>query len=449
MRRRRFLRTASALAVVSAGVASAEMETERNAVANRQDSGLVWSSRDRQIGTQHLFDVARGVDYPFLVCGYGGDGDDQQPLVRVTDRWGRQESQRRGPQWGDQGHVLLALDDGYLLAGVDGGEPMLAAFTDLSNRSWRRTYDGTPDGQVRAMTTGDGHAVGWNQSDESAGPVVVGTDETGAERWTDHLPAGRSLSDVVSAGPDPGTVVVIGTATADDAPAWATVWQPDGTRTRDLVLDTPGDGPEAAVEDENGVVLAGTTDDGWWLQKQAVDWSVTWTRRYAADGSDRGVDDLVSRVDRYGLLGHDRNGAVVVRTDGHGGEQWRGRYAPYTDGDGPADRGHALLPVAGDEFVIAGDTAPGEEGRDWWLARVGEPGVATPAAVPEPTPTRPPTTFPPTTAPPTDSMSKTATPEPTGETTSEPSQSTDLPGFGVLAAATGLSGWLAFRTRGD
>jgi len=147
-----------------------------------------------------------------------------------------------------------------------------------------------------------------------------------------------------------------------------------------------------------------------------------------------------------------------VTLAGTGEERWRGRYAPYAgsdgDGDEPADRGNAMVPVAADEFVLAGTTAPSEEGRDCWLARVGEPGAATPADVPDPTPTPPPTTMPSrTTAPPTgptptESVSPSPTPDTGTRTPASPTVS-DGPGSGVLTALAGLSGWLAVRRSDD
>jgi len=67
------------------------------ATRSRQPSGIVWSHRDRNPGTQRLFDVLRGPDGGFTACGYGTPSGDPRTLVRVTDRWGRPESQRRGP----------------------------------------------------------------------------------------------------------------------------------------------------------------------------------------------------------------------------------------------------------------------------------------------------------------------------------------------------------------
>jgi len=66
----------------------------------------------------------------------------------------------QGPEWGDRGHELVPLDGGSLLAGTDGDSPMLGRFADPSGPAWTRTYDGTPEGTVRAATTGDDHAVG-------------------------------------------------------------------------------------------------------------------------------------------------------------------------------------------------------------------------------------------------------------------------------------------------
>ena len=112
-----------------------------------------------------------------------------------------------------------------------------------------------------------------------------------------------------------------------------------------------------------------------------------------------------------------------------------------------------MVPVGDGEFVLAGATAPGEEGRDWWVARVGEPGAATPYT-PDPTPTPPPNTLPPTTTPPTGSAptpDDDGTRSPGAAGTPSASSPTDGagPGFDVLAALAGLSGYLAARRRED
>lgn len=456
MDRRAFLRAGAAVAVPALvpGVTAASTGS-----GTGRAGGVVWSQRDPNPGTQRLFDVVRGPGDGFTVCGYGTSGGGARPLVRVTDRWGRSESQRRGPEWGDRCHELLPLDRGHLLAGVDDDAPMLGRFEDLSGPVWTRTYDGTPEGTIRAATTGDAHAVGWTEPadpPDTAGVAVVGTDTGGNERWSDRAGDGRRLVELLSTGTDPPSLVAVGTR-IDGPRGSATVWEPDGAQVRDARLETPGDGPAAAVAAGGAVTLAGTGEDGWWLQRRRPDWGVDWTRTYDAGGTDRGVDDLVVQGDGYGLLAHDAEGAVVLRTDAGGGERWRGRYAPSSggDGEGATDRGRSMLPVGDDGFVLAGSAA-GEEGRDWWVARVGEPGATTPADVPDPTPTPPPTTAPPTGPPPTGSGSPSPTPDAGTRAPELPDDgsggdatASDGPGFGVLAALAGLSGWLAARRRDD
>jgi hypothetical protein len=409
-----------------------------------------------------MFDVVRGPKHPFTLCGYDTSAGHDRTFLLVADQWGRVQNLRRASEengLGARSYELADPDEGFLLVGTDGESPLLVGGPDpLAPPAWIRTYDGTPEGAVHAATPGDDHVVGWTEAvdpPEPPGVRVVGTDATGEERWSDRSGDGRRLVDLLPADADPGSFLAIGTR-ADSPGGWTTAWEPDGTQVRDTSFETPGDGPASAVIDGEGLVLAGTSEEGWWLQRRRPDRGVDWTRTYPADGDDRGVDDLVTQEDGYGLLAHDTGGTVVLRT-GPGGEvRWWGRYAPYTDDDGPADRGHAMVPVD-DEFVITGATAPGEEGRDWWIARVGEPGVATPYT-PDPTPTPPPNTIPPTTSPPTDSApapsdpptptaAGTRTPEPSADGSGASPTSGDGPGFGVLAAFAGLSGWLAARRR--
>lgn len=446
--RRGFLRTTAGIALLTGapGVASATTEP-------RRDPGIVWTRRDANPGTQQLFDVVRGPDHPFAFCGYGTSYGDDRTVVRLTDRWGRLRSQRRGSddnEWGDRGHELLVHEDGLLLAGVDDDAPLLLGINDpLAPPDWARTYDGTPEEAVHAATTGDGYAVGWTEAGESADAVMVGTDRTGTQQWSDRPGENRRLTGLVSAGTDSASLVAVGRHTDGTRGGWATAWSSDGSRERDLALDAPGDGPAVAVADCAAVVLAGATGDGWWLQRRASDWSVDWTRTYAAEGSDRGVDDLVARSDGFGLLAHDEEGTVLLRADERGEEHWRGRYAPYTDGNRPADRGHAMVPVDGDEFVLAGVTAPGEDGRDWWAARVGEPGATTPADTPEPTPTPTPTDATFTSPPGSTDDTGTRNSESPGDGGGEAPTSSTATGFGVGAAVAGLAGWLGIQRRDE
>jgi hypothetical protein len=498
MRRRSFLRTggSAALAAAVPGFASATATSTDGDGSGADDPGVVWSARHSQSGTQALHDVAAGTTTPYVVCGHGRDGDYERALVRTTDRWGRAEHQRRGPEWGTRGDALIARKDayrGYLYAGVDDGAPLLAGLDDPLSQSWRRTYDGTPDDGVRAAATADGHALGWTEVGESTEGIVVGTDESGVEQWSDRLDGRRLTALVATVGVVDGTATPTAGATADgaadavatprpDSPtvaavgtdgesgdgesdAWLVTWGADGDRRTDRTLDVPGDGPATVVTDGSGIVLAGTTDEGVWIQRRTARWVVDWTETHSVEGV-RGVDDLVVRrgggsaETGYGLLAYDASSAVVLRTDDGGTERWRGRYRASPDGQSGGDRGHAMLPVDNDEFVVVGSTAEGPEGRDWWTARVGEPGESTPASVPEPTPTAPPTTFPPprTTAATPGSETESATP--TADRSGDGPPVTDVlrsesrsratgPGFGVVTALAALGGWLAIQRPGE
>lgn len=500
MHRRTVLRTCAAAvgAAAAAGVASAADGDRASGETQDDDpsdgAGLVWSARDEGLGEETLLDVAPGTDTPFVACGYGRDGDDSRAVVKTTDRWGRTEHQRRGPDWGTRGDALLAHDDGYVYAGVDDGAPLLARLSTPLDQSWRHTFDGAPAGRVHAAAAGGTYALGWSSDDDGSEATVAATDATGAEQWTNTVELGR-LTALLAVGPALGdNSTTEGTATgrtATDAPpagrslvavgargdrdvegGWVAEWRPDGTRRFDRTLSLPGP-PAAAASDEGGVVLAGTTDGGdLFLRRFRQDWTVDWTATYPHDGEDPTVTDLVVRhgagESGFGLLAHDADGTVVVRTGLDGGEQWRGRYAPSPDEWAGANRGYALAAVANDEFVVAGASAEGPEGRDWWLARVGDPATATPADVPDPTPTPGPTTTPPptptatpidaipTTADPTDTRTATPHVDTDGPGTATPTatlhdESTGTgPGFGVGAALAGLAGLAGLeRWRGE
>jgi hypothetical protein len=434
--RRRLLRAGGSLVLASLAPGAA-------GVARAAADGVVWSRTGRHPGTQRLYDVVHGPE-GFLVCGYGRHDGETRGVVAVADERGRIRGRRRGPEWGSRAHDVVATDGTYLLAGRDGDAPTLVGFDPPFDRQWRATYRGTVAGTAHASTRGEGHAVAWNDRREPVGPVVVGTDDEGAERWRDRPGDGR-LTDLLA--PDARSLVGVGVG--DEDGGWATVWNPDGSRERDLSLSAPGEGPLAAAADGGGVVLAGTTGEGWWLERRTPEWDVAWTRRYAGGGEGRGVDDVVVRADGYGVLGHDGGETVLLRTDGSGAEEWRGRYAS-SGGSGGRDRGLGMVPVDGDEFVLAGADGSGAEGADWWTARVGRPGATTPAATTTPPPTdATSTTTPPptdatftTTPPPTDAAS---TVPPTDGTTADTDGTTSslLPGFGVLAALGGLAGWVA------
>lgn len=443
--RRRFL----TLSAVGAGLSVLPASVS---AASRRDSGLVWTHREDSLGTRYWTDIVPGSEAPFVLCGYDIT-DSEHTVVRTTDRWGRVRSQRRGPEWGDGSSALVAHDDGYLLAGIDENAPLLMGFPDPSASEflvpdWRMTYDGTPDGPVYATTADTGHAIGWTDTAETAGAVVVGTDATGTARWTDRLRDSRRMVELIAAPQSAGSVIAVGTHDGDATDGWATVWRSDGTRHRDRSLETP-DEPSAAVADGPAVVVAGTNEngDGVWLQRRTADWTVEWTHSYAAGGSNLDLDDLVVHAGGYGLLAHDADGTLLVSSDESGTERWRGRYTPYSKqtGGGAPVRGRAMIPVEGDEFVVAGSTAAGAEGRDAWVARVGDPEVATPAAVPtltpSPTPHGPltPTPSPTITTPDDRPTPSPATPSPT-DTPGE-----DGAGLGLLSALAGVCGWLVLR----
>lgn len=449
--RRRFL------AVSAFGTLSLASPGHWSRIVRAEQAGVVWTQRSDTDVLEYWADVAAGTDRPFVLCGRDKSAS-SHTRIRTTDQWGRQQSQRRGPEWGTGGFELVSHDDGYLMAGVADSAPLLIGFPDESASEflvpeWRVTYDGRTAGPVYATSTAAGHAVGWTETAEVTS-VVVGTDDTGTERWTDRL----GSREVVTLGPAPTSAgAVLGMGTRDGGSAgWVTVWTPEGARDREQSFETPGDGPSAAVVDGSAVIVTGRTDDGFWLQKRTADWSVEWTRTVSVTGRDHGVDDVVARTDGYGLLAHDDRGALVVRTDETGAERWRGQYAPYSEGaeDRAPVRGHAMVPVAGDEFVVAGSVRPGTADRDSWVARIGEPGIATPAAVPEPTPSPTPTG--PLTRTPTPSAGDTtpaddtATPIPTATAPASPTATpgVDGPGFGLLAGLAGVLGWLltGYRT---
>lgn len=469
--RRRFLAasvgTLPAVTAVSDGAVG-----HTNDAGHAQNSGIVWARRENGVPGRYWTDIVAANDddpleHRFILCGhdYGND----YGILRSTDKWGR-ELHQRDDGFGDSLSTLVAHDKGYLVAGIEETAPLLIGIPDPYNPNlfygdWQVTYDGTPTGPVHATTTDDGLAIGWTDAAETTGGVVVGTDDTGTPRWTDHLADGRRVAALVPAPTSEGTVGAVGPHDGESTDGWATVWGSDGTRIRDRPLDTPGDGPGAAVADGSAVVVAGTGSDGWWLQRRTADWSVEWEQRYpdySAGGGHRPVDDLVRLADGYGLLSHDATGVRLVRTDDAGTERWRGYYAPYdeeTTDDGGV-RGHSMIPVERDQFVVVGSATAGENYRYAWMARVGEPGRATPVPTPTPTPTDTPRTMPPTQtrtptptpSPTTDggqsgSVTGTPTRPPTAAETSTDAPGAAIPGFGVVAALAGVVGWVVARRR--
>jgi hypothetical protein len=459
MNRRTFLRAGVAATAAAAvpGFASVAASASVDRTA-----GVVWSKRDQHPKIQRHYDITRRADGSFLLSGLDTADGENRAFVRLADSWGRSQTWRKGSdenEWGDWGYEVIARESTNVLVGVADDAPKLVGFTVPPHPEWTATFDGTPAGAVHATQTDGGLAVGWTEADGGTA-TVVGTDEEGTEEWSRAPGDERTLSELLTT--DSGSVVAVGTVAGDAGSAWATVWDGAGSQLRDETLDVPGEGPFTATADGDAVVLAGTTDEDWWLQRRSADWSVDWTQTYDANGSDHDVDDVVARDEGYGLLGHDSGGAVVVRVSGDGSADWRGQYAPYTD-DGPAERGHAMVPVDGDQFVVAGTTHDGDEGDGWWWARVGDPAVATPNT-PEPTPTPGPTTTPapqttegtPTTEsdPGTTLTTTGGTDVPTTATTEAESAtgtstSSSGPGFGLVATLAGLSGWVAMKRRGN
>lgn len=326
--------------------------------ASHPDGGLVWTRRDEVIENRYWTDIVAGGEAAFVVCGTEERPNEEaagKTVVRTTDRWGHLQSQRKGPEWGDGSSELLAHDEGYLLAGRDDGAPLLIGFPDAAAQeflvpAWRRTYDGSPAGPVSVATTDAGHAIGWTETATDTGATVAGTEATGTTRWTADLDTGRRLLDVLPAPSADGSVLAVGTHGGDGSSSegWLTTWQEDGTRSRDRSISTPGE-PGGTTVDGSAVVLAGTDADGAWLQRRRADWSVAWTRSYRIESDSLELDDIVAGAGGYGVLVHDGSGVIVIKTVTTGTEQWRGRYRPYSEGDGDGVRGRALLPVD-DEF---------------------------------------------------------------------------------------------------
>ena len=318
MNRRAFLQTSAALGGPALVTGVTGVTGASPGSGTGRTTGVVWSRRDRLPGTQRMFDVVRGPEHPFTLCGYDTAAGHDRTFLLVADRWGRLRGHRRASDengLGSRGHELGPP------RGVParGGRRQVAAARRQSGPAcppaWSRTYDGTPEGPVHAATVGDTRAVGWTEPGEppdTAGTAIVGTDAEGNERWSDRAGDGQRLVELLSTGTDTPSLVAVGTR-VDGPGGWTTVWEPDGAQVRTARLETPGDGPAAAVADGGAVTLAGTADEGWWLPRRRPDRGVDWTRTYDADGTDRGVDDLVTLEAGYGLLAHDADGAVVLR----------------------------------------------------------------------------------------------------------------------------------------
>lgn len=141
--RRRILRSGAAPSVLVPGIASLGSSP-------RDDSGIVWSRRSGRTATQGFLDVTRGPGKPFVFCGYAESGDGSNGVVAPFDWGGRPGRRHRGSQWGDRADDLVAREDGYLLAGVDDGDPMLAVVVDRGVEG----TDGPFDQDWRGPTTG-------------------------------------------------------------------------------------------------------------------------------------------------------------------------------------------------------------------------------------------------------------------------------------------------------
>jgi hypothetical protein len=444
------------LLVTSIGAVTALSVANKSGASSTQNSGIVWTRLD---DTSSMWtDIVPRTQDGYIICGKD-DMESHRAIVRTADQWGRVQGQRRGDEWGDKGAELIAHDDRYLLAGIEDNAPLLIGFPNVSTQEflvpdWRSTYNGVPSGSVHVTATADGYNIGWTEEGDLSGSTVVQTDRTGGKQWIDRLASPRRLAELVQTSTTTGWVAAAGPHEDNTTNGWATVWEPDGTRSRDRLLDTPGGGPSAVVTDESAVVMAGSNDDGWWLQRRASDWSIDRERQYADDGGERQVTDLVRLTDGYGLLGYDTTGTRLIRTDDTSSEQWRGHYTPY-DQERTA-RGRSIIPVGNDEFIIIGSVSADADESNGWIARVGEPGQTTPSPPRTPTPTTTGGEY--GTMP--DPATRTSTPltptteggesSPVTETPKQGDGSTessggDTPGFGIMATLAGVVGWVVFR----
>jgi len=166
--------------------------------------------------------------------------------------------------------------------------------------------------------------------------------------------------------------ICTGSGTCTDADLWQKTFGGAGIDEGHAIADA-GDGGYAVAGSTNS---KGTGEDDFWLIRTDGAGKLLWDSTYGTAASD--VADAVTRTNDGGFVlagwswgtGKGLDDGWVVRTDKLGKQVWAKAY-----GGAGNDVLHAVVAVAGGDFLVAGGTTTGSAGgKDAWLLRLDAAG---------------------------------------------------------------------------
>jgi len=299
-------------------------------------------------------------------------------------------SQNYGGKGNDQAYAIAALSDGFALAGLTaskgaGDVDYWLVKTDLAGKVlWDKTYGGKGGDQANALVAlNDGFALaGFTTSKGEAGSDfwLVRTDSSGNLLWDKtYGGAGGDVAWSVVALKDGFAVAGFTSSTVDGNYDFWLV-RTDAAGEPLFTVNFGGadnDFCSGVVATKDGFVLIGSTKskgaggEDAWLVKTDTSGNLLWDKTYGGAKSD-GAFSAVVLADGLAVLGATSSkgaGATdfwLIRTDNVGNILWDRTYGGKNNelADGFS------LAALGDGFAMAGRTASkGSGGNDFWLVR--------------------------------------------------------------------------------
>jgi hypothetical protein len=277
-----------------------------------------------------------------------------------------------GGEGGDFGRSVVAVSDGYVIAGDtysygSGSSDIYLIKTDLNgNIVWNNTFGGPgPDDGMSLAATDDGYAItGRISSDGNNNAYLVKADRDGNLVWQKTYIGSQFFGESVIAVDD--GFVITGCIMRSDHSRTSYLLKTD--RNGEMVWRKVYNGKDnfaesvAAVND--GYILAGTNESVFpddsairevYLIKTDKTGNMTWNRTYKGDGWDNGRS-VIPVADGYIIAGNygtgtgtgNKSSVYLVKTDLNGNMVWN---KTLGHGDG------ASVTATNDGYVVVGDTS--------------------------------------------------------------------------------------------
>lgn len=305
----------------------------------------------------------------FAVVGHTSGASPSEAWLGRTDPQGNVLWHRTfGGATSDMGRDVLALSDGFAVAGQKGSDGWLLR-TDLQgNLLWEKTFGGVGGTTFAAFVAlADGFAIGGYGLGNA---WLVRTDLAGSLIWQQTFggPEQESVADVLAL-PD-GFLLGGRTASkgAGETDAWLLRTDLQGNLLWDKTFGGVGnDLAVAVVALPDGFAVAAQTDSFQtgkseaWLIRTDLAGNIVWDRRYGGDGTN--VAAMVGVPDGFAIAGWRHgasNDAWLQRTDLQGNPSWS-----KTFDSGGNDTGRDLVALA-DGFALLGGPAARLRCTDAW-----------------------------------------------------------------------------------